>query len=82
MGRPWRNGPTDVAIGAAGLLPLRDHRGQADSFGNTLEVTVAAVPTRSQRPPNSSRARPDRVPVAVVRGLPELVIAGSRGPGR
>src|SRR5262249_58256877 len=37
MGRPWRNGQTDAAIGAAGVQPLRDHRGQADSFGNNLE---------------------------------------------
>src|SRR5262249_20864383 len=36
MGRPWRNGQTDAAIGAAGLAPLRDHRSQADTFGNTL----------------------------------------------
>src|SRR6185437_2626836 len=34
MGRPWRTGQTDAAIGAAGLTPLRDHRGQADTFGN------------------------------------------------
>src|SRR6516164_11674049 len=27
LGRPWRNGQTDAAIGAAGLAPLRDHRG-------------------------------------------------------
>ena len=28
MGRPWREGQTDTAIGAAGVIPLRDHRGQ------------------------------------------------------
>ena len=43
MGRPWRAGQTDTAIGAAGVLPLRDHRGEQDAFGNTLEVTVSAV---------------------------------------
>ena len=43
MGRPWRAGQTDTAIGAAGVLPVRDHRGERDTFGNTLEVTVAAV---------------------------------------
>jgi coenzyme F420-0:L-glutamate ligase / coenzyme F420-1:gamma-L-glutamate ligase len=41
MGRPWRVGQTDAAIGAAGVAPLRDHRGQPDTFGNQLEVTVA-----------------------------------------
>jgi len=43
MGRPWRAGQTDTAVGAAGVQPLRDHRGERDTFGNTLEVTVAAV---------------------------------------
>ncbi len=43
MGRPWRAGQTDTAIGAAGIVPVRDHRGQADTFGNVLEVTIAAV---------------------------------------
>src|SRR5215471_16361996 len=43
MGRPWRNGQTDAAIGAAGVRPLRDHRGEPDTFGTVLEVTVAAV---------------------------------------
>ena len=43
MGRPWREGQTDTAIGAAGVLPLRDHRGEPDTFVNTLEVPVAAA---------------------------------------
>ena len=45
MGRPWRIGQTDTAIGAAGLAPMRDHRGQPDTFGNTMEVTIAAAVT-------------------------------------
>ena len=43
MGRPWRAGQTDAAIGAAGMLPVRDYRGQPDTFGTPLEVTLAAV---------------------------------------
>src|SRR5947209_534507 len=43
MGRPWRAGQTDNAIGAAGVAPVRDHRGEPDTFGNVLEVTVSAV---------------------------------------
>ena len=43
MGRPWRAGQTDNAIGAAGVVPVRDYRGEPDTFGNILEVTVAAV---------------------------------------
>jgi dehydro coenzyme F420 reductase / coenzyme F420-0:L-glutamate ligase / coenzyme F420-1:gamma-L-glutamate ligase len=77
MGRPWRNGQTDVAIGAAGLLPLRDHRGQSDSFGNVLEVTVAAVADEIAAASELVKGKTDRVPVAIVRGLAELVF----GPG-
>src|SRR5262249_60533174 len=43
LGRPWRTGQTDAAIGAAGVLPVLDRRGQPDAFGTRLEVTVAAV---------------------------------------
>jgi coenzyme F420-0:L-glutamate ligase / coenzyme F420-1:gamma-L-glutamate ligase len=80
MGRPWRNGQTDAAIGAAGLAPLRDHRGQADTFGNTLEVTVAAVADEIAAAGDLVKRKTAQVPVAIVRGLGELV-TGSDGPG-
>src|SRR5690349_12132298 len=38
-GRAWRNGLTDVALGAAGIEPIRDHRGEIDPYGNELEIT-------------------------------------------
>lgn len=80
MGRPWRNGQTDAAIGAAGVIPLRDHRGQPDSFGNLLEVTVAAVADEIAAAAELIKGKADQVPVAIVRGLAELVI-GAHGPG-
>src|SRR5262249_8461235 len=43
FGRPWRNGIVNVAIGAAGLAPLVDYRGQVDDFGRTMQVSVLAV---------------------------------------
>ena len=79
MGRPWRNGQTDTAIGAAGVIPLRDHRGQADSFGNVLEVTVAAVADEIAAAAELVKGKSDQVPVAIVRGLGELVIGAGRG---
>ncbi len=79
MGRPWRNGQTDAAIGAAGVLPLRDHRGQADSFGNVLEVTVAAVADEIAAAAELVKGKTDQVPVAIVRGLAELVIPAAAG---
>jgi dehydro coenzyme F420 reductase / coenzyme F420-0:L-glutamate ligase / coenzyme F420-1:gamma-L-glutamate ligase len=80
MGRPWRNGQTDAAIGAAGVLPLRDHRGKPDSFGNLLEVTVAAVADEIAAAADLVKGKTDQVPVAIVRGLPELVIPASPAP--
>jgi coenzyme F420-0:L-glutamate ligase / coenzyme F420-1:gamma-L-glutamate ligase len=80
MGRPWRVGQTDTAIGAAGLAPLRDHRGQADTFGNPLEVTVAAVADEIAAAADLVKGKTAQVPVAIVRGLAGLV-TGSDGPG-
>ncbi len=80
MGRPWRTGQTDTAIGAAGLTPLRDHRGQADTFGNLLEVTVAAVGDEIAAAADLVKGKTTQIPVAIVRGLPELV-TNADGPG-
>ncbi len=41
-GRPFRRGVAGVAIGAAGIAPLLDRRGQRDLFGRRLEVTIVA----------------------------------------
>ena len=43
MGRAWRNGTVGLAIGTAGVAPLYNQIGEADLFGNTLEVTEPAV---------------------------------------
>jgi coenzyme F420-0:L-glutamate ligase / coenzyme F420-1:gamma-L-glutamate ligase len=80
MGRPWRVGQTDAAIGVAGVAPLRDHRGQPDTFGNQLEVTVAAVADEIAAAADLVKGKTAQVPVAIVRGLAELVTAPD-GPG-
>jgi coenzyme F420-0:L-glutamate ligase / coenzyme F420-1:gamma-L-glutamate ligase len=80
MGRPWRSGQTDTAIGAAGVMPLRDHRGEPDTFGNTLEVTVAAVADEIAAAGDLVKGKALQIPVAVVRGLSDLV-TDSDGPG-
>jgi coenzyme F420-0:L-glutamate ligase / coenzyme F420-1:gamma-L-glutamate ligase len=80
MGRPWRAGQTDSAIGAAGITPVRDYRGEADSFGNILEVTVAAVADEIAAAADLVKGKSLRVPVAVVRGLAALVTEQD-GPG-
>jgi coenzyme F420-0:L-glutamate ligase/coenzyme F420-1:gamma-L-glutamate ligase len=80
MGRPWRAGQTDTAIGAAGVLPIRDHRGEADAFGNTLEVTMAAVADEIAAAGDLVKSKVLQIPVAIVRGLSALV-TDDDGPG-
>ncbi len=80
MGRPWRVGQTDTAIGAAGVLPLRDHRGQADTFGVPLEVTLTAVADELAAAADLVKGKVSGIPVAVLRGLGSLVTDGD-GPG-
>jgi coenzyme F420-0:L-glutamate ligase / coenzyme F420-1:gamma-L-glutamate ligase len=80
FGRPWRAGLTDVAIGVAGLQPLDDHRGRADAFGHTLEQTVVAVADEVAAAADLVKGKLSAVPVAVVRGLAQYVLA-QPGPG-
>ncbi|MBO0830640.1 MAG: coenzyme F420-0:L-glutamate ligase [Actinobacteria bacterium] len=80
MGRPWRAGQTDTAIGAAGVTPIRDHRGQPDSFGNVLEVTAMAVADEIAAAADLVKQKTAGIPVAIVRGLSALVIDAA-GPG-
>jgi coenzyme F420-0:L-glutamate ligase/coenzyme F420-1:gamma-L-glutamate ligase len=79
MGRPWRNGLTDVALGAAGIAPVRDHRGETDPYGNELAITQMAVVDELAAASELVKGKTDRVPVAVVRGY--LSQAGDDGPG-
>ena len=69
MGRPWRVGQVDSAIGVAGLAPVRDARGTTDSFGAVLEVTEIAVADELAAAAELVKGKTDGVPVAIVRGL-------------
>ena len=68
MGRPWRNGLTDVALGAAGIEALRDYRGAVDPYGNPLHITQMAVVDELAGAAELVKGKTDQVPVAVVRG--------------
>ncbi|MDX6285655.1 MAG: dehydro coenzyme reductase / coenzyme F420-0:L-glutamate ligase / coenzyme [Frankiales bacterium] len=70
VGRPWRLGLTDIAIGAAGIAVLDDHRGQRDAHGNTLEMTVTAIGDEAAAAAELVKGKTSGVPVAVIRGLP------------
>jgi len=69
MGRPWRIGLVDTAIGAAGISPLLDHRGRIDRYGNELHMTQTAVIDELAAAADLVKGKLSGVPVAVVRGL-------------
>ncbi|GAS98979.1 F420-0--gamma-glutamyl ligase [Mycolicibacterium canariasense] len=69
MGRAWRNGQTDVAIGAAGLTVLHGYGGSHDGFGNELIVTEIAVADELAAAADLVKGKLTGIPVAVVRGL-------------
>jgi coenzyme F420-0:L-glutamate ligase/coenzyme F420-1:gamma-L-glutamate ligase len=69
MGRAWRNGQTDAAIGAAGLAVLHGYAGAYDQFGNELLVTEVAVADEIAAAADLVKGKLTGVPVAVVRGL-------------
>jgi coenzyme F420-0:L-glutamate ligase/coenzyme F420-1:gamma-L-glutamate ligase len=79
MGRTWRNGLTDVALGAAGLQPLRDYRGERDTHGNELQITQMAVIDELCAAAELVKGKYDQVPAAVVRGL--AAAGAPDGPG-
>jgi coenzyme F420-0:L-glutamate ligase/coenzyme F420-1:gamma-L-glutamate ligase len=69
FGRAWRQGTTDVAIGAAGVRVLVDLHGQRDSTGYELHATVIALADEIAGAAQLVMGKLDGVPVAVVRGL-------------
>nr|ABP47199.1 coenzyme F420-0 gamma-glutamyl ligase [Mycolicibacterium gilvum PYR-GCK] len=69
MGRAWRTGQTDVAIGAAGLTVLHAYAGEHDQHGNELIVTEIAVADEIAAAADLVKGKLTAVPVAVVRGL-------------
>jgi coenzyme F420-0:L-glutamate ligase len=69
MGRPWRNGVADVAIGTAGITSVLDERGAIDKHGNVLSVTVVALADELAAAGDLVKGKLSDIPVAVVRGL-------------
>ena len=68
FGRPWREGQTNVAIGVAGMLPLRSYVGQPDTFGYELRVTSLCVADELAGAAELVQGKVAGVPVAIVRG--------------
>lgn len=81
FGRPWRNGLTDVAIGAAGVRVLEDLRGGTDAHGNPLSATVVALADELAAAGDLVKGKSAGLPVAVVSGLARLVGESSPADG-
>jgi len=76
FGRAWRQGTTDVALGVAGLAPLRDLRGTLDAAGHELRTTQIAVADEIAGAAELVLGKAAGIPAARVRGV------DARGDGR
>lgn len=68
FGRAWRLGTVDVAIGVAGMDPIKDERGTHDRYGYQLKAAVAAVADEIAAAAELVMGKRDGVPVVLVRG--------------
>lgn len=73
MGRAWRVGQTDAAIGAAGLHLVDDLRGGVDANGRPLNVTITVLADELAGAADLVKGKASGIPVAVARGLARLV---------
>ena len=81
-GRAWREGQTDIAVGAAGLLVAEEYAGRTDAHGNELAVTSPAVADEIAGLAELAQGKLGGRPFAVVRGRADLVLPpGEDGPG-
>lgn len=82
LGRPWREGQTDVAIGAAGVRVVDDLRGGTDTAGRELTVTMACLADELAGAGDLVKGKASGCPVAIVSGYAHVVgdldLAGAR----
>jgi coenzyme F420-0:L-glutamate ligase / coenzyme F420-1:gamma-L-glutamate ligase len=82
MGRAWRNGQTDAAVGAAGLAVLYPYAGAVDRHGNELLVSEIAIADEIAAAADLVKGKLTAIPVAVVRGLPAGVVSDTGATAR
>jgi coenzyme F420-0:L-glutamate ligase / coenzyme F420-1:gamma-L-glutamate ligase len=69
VGRTWRQGLTDVAIGCAGVAAVVDLRGTEDALGRELHATEVAVADELAAAAELVMGKARAIPLAVVRGV-------------
>ena len=68
FGRPWREGAANVAIGVAGMDPVKDYRGLPDEHGLMMRTTVIAVADELAAAAELVTGKTLGIPVALIRG--------------
>jgi coenzyme F420-0:L-glutamate ligase/coenzyme F420-1:gamma-L-glutamate ligase len=69
FGRAWREGQTDVAIGVAGIAPLRSYIGQRDPHGHEFRVQELCTVDELAGAAELVKGNTSRVPAARIRGF-------------
>jgi len=69
FGRPFRMGQTNVAIGIAGINPLKSYKGKQDMFGKILRVTEIAIVDEIAGAAELVMGKTENTPIAIVRNL-------------
>jgi coenzyme F420-0:L-glutamate ligase/coenzyme F420-1:gamma-L-glutamate ligase len=68
FGRPFRNGQTNVAVGIAGIRPIKSYIGKKDMFGKKLRVTEIAVADEIASAAELVMGKSLGTPIAIIRG--------------
>ena len=68
FGRPFRKGQVNIAIGIAGIDPIKSYIGKTDMYGNILRVTEIAIADEIASAAELVMGKSSRIPVAIVRG--------------
>jgi coenzyme F420-0:L-glutamate ligase/coenzyme F420-1:gamma-L-glutamate ligase len=77
-GRPLRLGEINVAVGVAGIKPIRDRRGEKDLFGYVLRVKQTAIADELSSAAELVIGQADEaIPVAIIRGYKYQTIEGA-----
>ena len=76
VGRPWRLGQTDIAIGCANFRVFDDARGSVDTDGKPLSVTQRCIADEIAGATDLVKGKAAAIPIALVRGMGEYVVPG------
>lgn len=69
VGRPWREGLVDIAIGCSGIAPLDDKRGEKDSRGFLLNATVMSTGDQVASAAGLLMDKNSQTPLIIVKGI-------------